>query len=319
MLKRPFLMNQKVFSFAEGVGLLDESVDETVIVSGVPRSGTTWLSEMLVKQPGYKLLSEPLYLRGPVKHQDLNLEWRTHIHPEEEREDVEKYIRRALSGRIPGHYLLTSTTLLGRVIEFFRSQKNIVKFVRASRMLGWILNKFEVRGIVLLLRHPCAVVASQIQYDEDWRDSTPPNSSDIREGFGGRLPDRFINRYEKILCSLSSREEYLAAMWCIDNILSLKNLNSDNVVIAKYENLVLKNKKELRRIFDFLSFSSQIVRNIKSDNPSVTKSDSYTEEKMRQISKWEHFLSDDQADRIMKVVKDFGIDIYDRNPLSIIS
>lgn len=160
MIKRPFLHNQFLFSIGEYFNIFNEAVEDTVIVSGVPRSGTTWLSEMVAEQPGYKLLSEPLFLRGPGERDKIGLEWRTYIEADETNEEVEEWLRKSLSGRIPGDYVLTSQNLPGRVVEFLSSQKKVVKFVRASRMLGWIDSTFDVRGIILLLRHPCAVVAS---------------------------------------------------------------------------------------------------------------------------------------------------------------
>lgn len=212
MIKRPFLHNQFLFSIGERLNVLNESTEDTVIVSGVPRSGTTWLAEMIAVQPGYKLLSEPLFLHGPGGRDGLGLEWRTYMEPNESNAEIEGWIRKALTGRIPGDYVLTSRSLLGRAAEFLTDRKNVVKFVRASRMLGWIDNTFDVRGIILLLRHPCAVVASQLRYDEDWRDSTPPDADNVRSGYGGHLPDSFLDSYREALEGVETREEYLAAM-----------------------------------------------------------------------------------------------------------
>ena len=90
MIKSPFLHNQFLFSIGERFNALNESVEDTVIVSGVPRSGTTWLSEMVAEQPEYKLLSEPLFLRGPGERDKIGLEWRMYMEPNEDDGEVEE-------------------------------------------------------------------------------------------------------------------------------------------------------------------------------------------------------------------------------------
>ncbi|MCS4191513.1 hypothetical protein GGP51_003009 [Salinibacter ruber] len=315
MIKRRFLHNQFLFSIGERLNLLNESVENTVIVSGVPRSGTTWLSEMIAEEPGYKLLSEPLFLRGAGERGEIGLEWRTHIEPNENDEDVEGWLRRALSGRIPGDYVLTSRSLPGRAIEFFLNQKNVVKFVRASRMLGWIDNTFDVRGIILLLRHPCAVVASQIHYDEDWKNSSPPDTDNLRRGYGGYLPDSFLNSCRDALSEIETREEYLAAMWSIDNIFGIRESDRANVLTTHYEDIVVDESSELKRIFDFLGFEDSTVRKIDPGKPSKTKSKTLTNDKQDQLSKWREFFTDEQVDRILSTVRSFGLNIYSRDVL----
>jgi hypothetical protein len=315
MVKRPFLHNQFLFSVAERLNLLNESIEDTVIVSGVPRSGTTWLGEMLAEQPGYKLLSEPLFLRGPGNRDDIGLDWRTYIAPDEKNNEVEEWLRKALSGRIPGDYVLSSRSILGRAVEFLTDRKNVVKFVRASRMLGWIDNTFDVRGIVLIVRHPCAVVASQIRYDEDWKNSSPPAIGNLRRGFGGYLPDSFLYSYQDALKGVENKEEYLAAMWSIDNILALKESGRESIAITHYEDIVMNKSRELKRIFEFLGFEGSMVQKVNFEKPSKTKSTSLTGNKRDQLSKWNDFFTDEQVDRILSTVRSFGLDLYSRDVL----
>ena len=42
------------------------AVRDAVVVAGSPRSGTTWLAEILAAMPQYKLIDEPLHLNLPT-------------------------------------------------------------------------------------------------------------------------------------------------------------------------------------------------------------------------------------------------------------
>ena len=62
---------------------LPRNPEDTIVVAGSPRSGTTWLAELLRRLPGYKFLNEPLLLPNNPAAQEVGFEWRTHIAPTE--------------------------------------------------------------------------------------------------------------------------------------------------------------------------------------------------------------------------------------------
>ena len=121
-------------------------------------------------------------------------------------------------------------------------------------MLGWIDNTFDVRGIILLLRYPCAVVASQIRYDEDWETSSPPDTDNLRRGYGGYLPGSLLDSYYDVFSGIETRKEYLGAMWSIDNILALRESDRSNIITTHYENIAVDESEKLNRTFDFFGF-----------------------------------------------------------------
>jgi LPS sulfotransferase NodH len=71
---------------------------DTIVVTGSPRSGTTWLLELLRALPGYKALNEPL-MYEEARH-ELGFSWRTYLNPKEEADEQRAYLETILTGQL---------------------------------------------------------------------------------------------------------------------------------------------------------------------------------------------------------------------------
>ena len=80
----------------------------------------------------------------------------------------------------------------------------IVKFCRANRMLPWMVEHLDIRPPIYLLRHPCAVVSSQLRHEAfDYMGSTYEKDNGAH--------DELYIKYEHILKSVNSRIGKLSA------------------------------------------------------------------------------------------------------------
>lgn len=288
------------------------AVRDAVVVAGSPRSGTTWLAELLGAMPSYKVLDEPLHLQFPTLP-DLGLDWRTYVAPDADRPDLAGYLERAFRGQIRGNYLTMSDSRLGRFVELVRRPHVVAKFVRANRMLHWIDATFDLRGIVLLVRHPCAVVASQLDYEHAqtnaWAQATPSN--DVEVDLAGSLPDGLVDRFGDRLRRLETREEVLAALWAVDTYCALRLHGDAPGPVVTYEDLVASPHDTLRTLFASLGISlpDTVFRQIDLPSESAA-SDLHRQDVNRQLSKWQRKLTDEQVDRILSVTHRFDLDMY---------
>ena len=156
-------MKRKIFEVAGRLSKCD--IKDTIVLAGTPRSGTTWLLETLRQLPGRKAISEPLALEEA--REDRGFAWRHYIPPGGEMdEDQETYLRSVLSGQlgVPETWSFQARTQLGRLVEHATRNRLVAKFCRLNRMLHFFHEKYDVRGTVLIVRHPCAVVSSML----DW-------------------------------------------------------------------------------------------------------------------------------------------------------
>jgi hypothetical protein len=313
------LKTVKHTGFRAATQLAPCNIEDTIVVSGSPRSGTTWFAELFRELPGYKMLNEPLSLNSSVPAQSIRkLEWRTHLPLEDEAPEVERLLHRALTGRIgiPHMWRFQASTAVGRLVESVRNRSLVVKLIRAGRMLPWFSARFPVRALVSIFRHPCAVVASQMGYQTGWRNAKPPKKEEIRTGFFGTLPDTILERFGDVLSDVDTTASYLAAVWSLDTHMTLRGPIRGSWFVTTYEEMVQNAEVELRSILDGIDEAVPTNLMKRVDEPSNSAAeDLKTEDIDAQLTKWERNLSNTQIDSILRVVDAFAIDFYTQDPL----
>ena len=122
----------------------------------------------------------------------------------------------------------------------------------------------------------------------------------------------------KSVKNLSSIVEVLAGLWCVDNIIPLKNHSmAEEAEVIFYEDLLLNPEKEIDLIANKINISSTDLKNkmltsANLESRSVFSGKVY--EKEYQLSKWRDNLSGNQQEDVLKTVEDFGLDyMYDYN------
>ncbi|NJO00986.1 MAG: sulfotransferase [Bacteroidia bacterium] len=145
----------------------------TLCLVSQPRSGSTWLAELLMHIPKSVQIDEPLW-RGfyrtdgrmpeswegkldAVKH--LNFYFNQPIPEKADWPEARAFFHDLLNLNIV-HPSIFGQTPLSRLRQ---GQFFIFKFNYASLLLPWLVNQVDAR-FILLLRHPCAVVASQLKH-----------------------------------------------------------------------------------------------------------------------------------------------------------
>lgn len=290
------------------------AIEDTIVIAGAPRSGTTWLLELLRTLPEYKALNEPLFLHNSPGARAAGFAWRTHITPGERNEGARRFFERSLSGRIAHrplwHYTASST--IRCAAEHIRKRKLIVKFCRAGRLLHWMTQEFNLRGVVLIIRHPCAVIASQLAHG-GWNDESFSSPSD---GHSFQVPKELQDKFGSVLASIKTKLDEMVAIWCLDYYIPLIHYAPQGYpwVLVPYERLVTRRTEEVSRILNSLgatateSISEQLNEASKSASESLE-----VRSPQQQLEKWKTQLSDAEIDRVLELVAAFEIDFYSRD------
>lgn len=206
-------------------------------------------------------------------------------------------------------YRLTIENILKRLF----AKKPLVKFIRANRLLPWIANNFQVKGIYLIIRHPCATIASQLK-------------TFYKNGFPTSRKLQLLSEVSKIkelrnnellikkLHTLETPEEILATVWSVDYFIPLYYQRMFKWHTIVYEKLVLHPEGELKNIFSYIGEKVPEKAYSKIRIPSITTRDQRFIGTSRQLTKWKEELSEKQIKNILKVVHWFGLDFYTEDP-----
>lgn len=294
------------------------NIGDTIVISGTPRGGTTWFMELLETLPDYKSIFEPFHKEWFLQVKELNLPPRPYLDPNAENRSLKEYLNAVFTGQIISRaprFSLTPATIYKRL----SATKILVKFVRANRLLPWIVTNFQVRGIYFMIRHPCATIASQLETGIRGyftpKDIPLPKEIVLREA--SQIPQIKENEWlMKKLYTIKTQEEILAAIWSLDNYVPLSYLSEhpNAWYTVVYEKLITDFDEEIKRIFDYINEEVPEKAHETFKRPSKTTHDKSYLGTPKQLLKWKKKLSERQIKNILKVVHWFGLDFYTEAP-----
>lgn len=306
------------------------------LIAGSGRSGTTWVLDALAKANKVRPLFEPLHPTNSKIGRSLSY---TYLTGEADCKELRAFLLavtnntfRSLwsSYRIVPHSLMPSYRhlyslaalktllrkwlLLARAVREYREQERwspvLMKCIRANLMLDWIRANFPAR-IVLLMRHPCAVVESQLRFSETW----DPYPVLARYTANAALTNGPLHDRSSILARKLSRAEALAAIWCIENFVPASQAAANDYQVIFYEELLERPDQEWLRLAEGLSLNivpAAGLRQIPSQQAAVRllKRELVDKSYPYSYANWREQLSTEDLRQIAAVLEAFGIDFY---------
>jgi len=276
----------------------NHNLENTIVLTGLPRSGTTWLGEILNTIPNSAIIFEPLHLRKVPEAEKAGFTWQTLFQDGEGSGSPEKFMREVLCGRVINKWTARELT----VKKSKQAEMIIVKFVRASNLLGWLSSTFPIRKPLFIIRHPCAVISSQIE-----RNIHP--DACIDHLYAAPVIKLYPHLKSK-LEPLKTPMEILAAHWCIGNYYAMTILHKQCFELICYEQLVSEGVSQLEKIFSAIGVKvpQNALEQLKI--PSMTAHLGDPWKGGNPLAVWQRRLSDNEIESILAVVKSFGMDFY---------
>lgn len=285
--------------------------EPNVFIFATPRSGSTWLAELLATQGRFKIVNEPLNLRKEVVRENLNLaDWHDLLRPECHKQIFS--------------YLHTFVADTDKDLRFKR-EKPFTKFwhVRTDRIIFKMLFGGEdciqcycnqLNGMAVhIVRHPIPVALS--------REQLPRLASYLALPYASHFSNEQLRVARHIIDSGDAFQTRIVD-WCLQNAVLLKQ-HDHTAVMLTYEQLVLQPEIVIAHLARKLSLPDpnrmlmQVYKASRSTGKSHARSQSVLRDsdEIRQrrswlVEKWRDAVSKDQEERTLEILLTFGIDMY---------
>lgn len=211
--------------------------ESTIVgIQGVPRSGTSWLGQLINASPKVNFKFQPLF----------SYAFKDYLNETSSREEVLKFFEE-ISSSNDDFINLRDTDLLGEYPSFTKDQNLthlVFKQVRYHFLIEHFIQQLSDIKFILIIRHPLEVLNS-------WR----------------KAPREFKPEWdfkkqwlEADLKNLGRKEEYFGYLkWkeASELFLKLSKQYSTNVVLVHYDELNLNTTSELKRIYDFIGLEME--------------------------------------------------------------
>jgi hypothetical protein len=259
----------------------------SIFLAGSGRSGTTWVSAVINHRNAYRFVFEP-FRPGRVRMMEA-FRRRQYLRPGDRREEYLGPARTALTGGIRS---LWTDRFNNKLV----ARRRLIKEIRANLLLGWIHENFPGMPIILLLRHPCAVVASQLALG--WQEVLLETMEQEE------LVEDFLLPVEAEIRAARDPFERHLFSWCIENHVPLRQFGPGEIHLVFYESFLVDPEHELRRLFSFLGedFDERAYRALRrpsllSRNPQVPCVDG-----------WRRSVTGRQLERAVEILGLFDLD-----------
>lgn len=284
-----------------------------IVILSSPRSGSTWLMELVATQPGIKAIDEPLNKNLLDYHCLLPIETRWN------------YLDLAAEEKkILTEYFLTDQEIrrFGPLKAFhknyhFFTDRRVIKVIRANALIDWFARDLNL-DVIYLLRHPIAQSLSCARRSHHSQIADYLN----HPGFAQNYISESLRSYLRNLIERGDRLEQYVAEWCLDNVVPIQKSEQDDrdCLVVTYEELVLNPIETIDLLCKKLNLRARekMVSRVAVPSKVTDSSTEQTLEKIRQgdrrhlVTKWRKKISPSVEMDLFSILDRFEIDVYSR-------
>ncbi len=271
----------------------------TLLAAGIGRSGTTWLGDLLNVDGARRVLFEPLH---PDKGLPLaqSLPNGRYVPPDADDLTLRDAIADILSGA--QHNAWTDQYEDRPADQDPRPP--LVKAIRLNLMLPWLHRQFPEMPLVYILRHPGAVIGSQMRMK--WGDGSVQQARLLSQA---PLTDGPLQPVLPLLKHADDEFTRRLAIWCAVQFVLLNALPA-SVPVVRYEDLVLKPGQTLPPLYERLNLpynEAAVMQAVGIPSATTWSGTTPPAEAIRKLDKWREGFSAKQLDAMDHTLSCFGL------------
>ena len=271
-------------------------LEDTVILASMGRSGSTLVSSIINCDNTYRLLFEPF--RFDRVREAKHFVYPFYLRPENTAPHLFRDAQKIMTGNVHAQWIDQENKAVF-------PKKRLIKDIRINMMLKWLHNGFPKVKIVLLVRHPCAVVESWMAA----RFGMGPVACErlcANEWFMEDINGSIMDEYRRAEPGFES----LVFLWCVSYWVPFHQLGKDEVHLLFYEDLLIDPQKELEALFSFLgqSYNPRKALRVLTQPSSTTRANSDVFLKGYKFDSWRAHVTSGQLDRMYEIMSLFGME-----------
>lgn len=291
-----------------------------VVVSGLPRSGTSWTGKALSFAPGFTYYREPDnsdFVAG-APGPDY---WNLYLRKGDEHPVYGPHMERALSGTIANSFTLFEDfgPLVSRMPAqlrgiadhwptlYMRKPNVLVKLIRSSLALDWIAGRYPASRIVSLVRHPVGQFESYRKQGWERGDLTGLLADE-------RLAIDHLAPFVEHIRAAKSFWERAGAFWGAINFVVYRQAQAGGAhSVLPFEWLCMDAPVHMRMLYDHLGLEwTAKAEHFVDVRQGGVDGDPYSliRDSRAQIDKWRSTVAQKDVDACRAFAEPFGLPVY---------
>lgn len=280
-----------------------------ILILSSPRSGSTWLMELLYTQPRMKYVDEPLAknVLDSLNILPIRTRWAYVNLGVGEQHIIKRYFKSDRQIKYFGPW-----DIFDENYNFFTNRR-VIKVIRANALIEWFSDELDM-DIVYLLRHPIAQSLSCIQRGHHCRIIDYLRDDQFIKA---HVNEKQVRLIRQVLESGTDLEKFVTE-WCLDNLVPLKFRKKHDVLILTYEELVLRPEAVVELLCDRLNLvdRGRMLERISTPSKVTDSSTEQTKvaieagERRFLIEKWRENTSEFEERRAFEILQQFDIQAY---------
>ncbi len=290
-------------------------IPKVVFISGLGRSGTSWLAEMLNYGQVFRYVFEPFH---PFMQVFPEYHPMRYIREQDRNPNLTEPIRKLFYDDFENTW---TDAYNGPNAKSCGSR--LIKGIRSNLMVPWLAWMYLENKFIVILRHPCAVAVSRVKYSQNMGEWECLDIADDLFGQPELVADHLLP-YDDLPTWPTAKDWFYSSIdeWCVAHHVLLKYKNKSNIIFVHYENLVENPIPELVRLWLFItgqkyfgddlpSLPSDLIPTLDGiDRPSAQINPGYSAvvKKHNLLGNWMGHATQHQLDYVRDTLKLFKLD-----------
>ena len=295
--------------------------ENSILVMGVMRSGTSWLGEMVTKILNARSIFEPLNFPF-TDFKDLGKGILYNDVSNKKNLVLNKTLEKIITGKLKPNYFVDKDNIKG-IYEY-----RVIKSLRLVWLIDYISLNYPQVPILFIFRNPFACIRSQCEVAFNNKEQLTISKWYYKELLNNRKIENVLwNNIGKYYIESENYKIYKFASLAVHYSFVIKCSNkNDNIKFLNYENLINDPLKQQNQIIDFLKkfgfrTNKLPISDFRRPSRSTKKQEKKLVKKGKGLNKWLGYFDENEIEEFNNIIKHFELsDLYDENgnPINII-